>query len=169
MNSPTIISGPWTKPVIPKQSLDHVIEAMKSYLETITATRQGVEEQSYKFNASHALLPVDCKRTIEALDALREPITSLCELFSDRDHLPESLALLRYQILVPLHYTNEQVKEIVPLVSLFRSHCLKSSLQTIQHQQIIADKMEQLSRASEEIEVEGYRLIDQVRFTFNDN
>ena len=81
----------------------------------------------------------------------------------------KSLALLRYQILVPLHYTNEQVKEIVPLVSLFRSHCLKSSLQTIQHQQIIADKMEQLSRASEEIEVEGYRLIDQVRFTFNDN
>jgi hypothetical protein len=141
-----------------------MIETIKSKLAAIAAARKEVDDRRELFSGTYDIRPVDCSRTLGSLKAFREPISSLCELMGVCDRLPESLVLLRYQLLVPLHYADEQASQLIPLISLFRSSCLQSSLQSIRHQQIIADKMDHLIRSSAEIEVEGRRLLDQARF-----
>lgn len=111
-------------------------------------------ESCRAFSAERFVRPIECKATQTALQALHEPIQSLCDLFQHPFCLPASILPHRYDFLIPLCDLDEQIPEVSGLIRLFYPICLDSSRRTIKQQQIIKSQLENIFQTGKKIKLQ---------------
>ena len=131
----------------------------RKHLVEIVNARNKVVNIRESFYETQDVRPVECDQAIKSFLLLRNQVESFLK------NLPEQIGtrqtnFARHNTLMTLsHYAEEQINDLISLINLFRFECCESSMQTLEQQRLIYQKIEILIHASVDIEKEGERLL----------
>ena len=130
-----------------------------THLDAILDARYKLTGGQQLLGAKEKLRPVECDDIMLKLRTLLNSVRNFEELLKDNAKLPYGEASKRYKIFVSLNYTEEHIKQVIPLLSSFRSVCLESSTETYELLEEIRHKVDTLLRISEILEPEAKELL----------
>ncbi len=160
-----IIPGPWAPAITPRQiSTDQIVAQLKGHISKLANARDTITSTYTLFSDARDIWPDQCDQAVAAIRAMTEPVEALCNLLDTAMHLPHTIATQRYPLLVALHYVDDQARQTITLINLFRSLCRTSSKQALKHRHETYRKLETLLHGIDNILDEGSILHDQVRF-----
>jgi hypothetical protein len=146
-----VIIGPWSRSV--RFPLDEFLAQAQSYQTDIMATQPSVLEAKDLFCEEEGIWSDQCDYLINTINTISEPIQEFCKLLDSLARLPVVVGSLRYPLMKTLFHAEQQINELILLLTLFRSICRTSSKKMILQRQEIQRKLELL--------VQSLELIDQ--------
>ena len=111
-----IVRGPWTR----RMSLDDFYHRVDQYLAVIMEWQQSLTS-TYKFlRAGKDIHTKHYKQIISLIYKVDEPVQNFCQLLETPGELPEAIIPFRYLLAVALYDVDEQINELIPVVTKFR-------------------------------------------------
>lgn len=138
---------------------DRYQQLIHSHLDAICKARDGLANKQQLWDVKERLRPAECDDMMSKLRTFRESVRSFAELLKDGSKLPDGAASKRYKIFVSLSYTEEHIKQVIPLLSLFRTVCLETSRETYELLEEIRYKISRLLRVSDALEPETREML----------
>jgi hypothetical protein len=122
----------------------------KRYRRHLQDSWDEVSNACQLFRQEQDIWPAQCNRVSSSVLQLSDPLRNLIELM-DTDRLPDEVLLFRSSIIVPLHYVDSLMNELLLLISAFRAVCRASSRDTMRRHWEIWRKCNQLAQGIDEI------------------
>lgn len=146
------------------RSLDEFCHELRDHAGRVADARSQLEAIFWQFVYRSPLTPEDCDCAIGHLQPLNASIYQLCQLLERAASLPLAVVPLRYPLVVALHYTREQICQLIVSIGHFRASCQRPSKQVARQQQEIRRRFESLQRGSDEI----VQLVEQLAIRVRD-
>jgi hypothetical protein len=111
-----IVRGPWTR----HMSLDDFYHRADQYLAAILERQKSLTSTYKLLRVGKGIHANHNKQIISLIYTLGEPIQNFCQLLETPAELPEPIIPLRYLLAIALCDVDEQVSELIPVVTKFR-------------------------------------------------
>ena len=142
-------------------SLNGFQQLIFSHLDAISDARFGIVDGRQLLESKESLRPMECDDILLSLRVLLDSVRSFEGLLKNNINVPSTVAPKRYKVFVSLNYTEEHIKQVIPLLSSFRSICLESSQETFELLEEIRYKVNLLLRIIETLEPETEELLNK--------
>ncbi len=143
-----IVRGPWTR----RMSLDDFYYRADQYLAVITARQKSLVSIYELVRAGKKIHPDQYKLTINLIIKMGKPVQKFYQLLETPAELPEAVIPLRYLLATALYDVDEQVNELISVVTKFR----KTKRQDFQY------KLWQLIKSCRDVREEYYNLVEKL-------
>ena len=151
-----IVRGPWTR----RMSLDDFYYRADQYLAVIAA-KQKLLASTYKLlRAEKDIHPNQYKHIINLIHKIGEPVQKFCQLLETSAELPEAVVPLRYLLAAALYEVDEQINELIAVVTRFRTSSYRHSKKIVK--QDIQQKLGRLIKGCNDIGEEYYNLAERL-------
>lgn len=135
---------------------------VQHYLFTIMDVQEALRIACRLFGSSSDIWQDQCERTIDSVQTIGEPIGQFYQLLLNTTQLPEDIIPFRYPLVISLHCMNEQVQNLIRLLTEFRAICRKASKQRSKQRQIIDGLLAEITQGCDEVQQKTYVLFDRV-------
>ena len=111
-----IVRGPWTR----RMSLDAFYHRADEYLAVIMERQQSLTSTYKLLRAGKDIHANHYKQIPGLIHKIGEPVQNFCQLLETPAELPEAIIPLRYLLAIALCDVDEQINELIPVVTRFR-------------------------------------------------
>lgn len=145
-------------------SLDAFYLQAKQHLRTLETEQEALLYSCKVVERGKDIWPDQCEHIITLIRRLAEPVQEFCQLLESPTLLPEAVVPLRYPLVGALHTMDEQVKELIPLLTRMRNTRRISIAQRRRLQQEIRSRFAVFKQGYYDSIEKANNLFDQIRF-----
>jgi hypothetical protein len=140
------------------------LSEIKHYINILQEEGSSLLDAYHLFISGKSIWPDRCRRISARVETAGEIVRAFCNLLEDTALLPPPVVPYRYLLLVTLHYMDEQIRTLLPLIATFRSLCKTPSKKRDKLYREIEHRLELLIQDYQEALRHVDELSDQVRF-----
>lgn len=159
-----ILYGPWPKEIGAPMLLEDFRDQVQQRLNDLSVARDSLSYVSKLFRGGRDIWPDQCERALALINKVSKPIQKAYVLLDTTSRLPEAVIPLRYPLAVALCHLDDQISELMQLITLFSAACQPPSEQSMKQREEIYCQFEPLMQSYDEALQKLYSLLDQVYF-----
>jgi hypothetical protein len=145
-------------------SLDAFYLQAKHYLRILEEEQEALLYSCKVVERGKDIWPDQCEHIIILMRRLAEPVQEFCQLLESPTRLPEAVVPLRYPLASALHSMDEQIRELISLLTRMHATRRISIAQRSRLQQEIRRRFEIFKQGYNDSIEKANNLFDQVRF-----
>jgi hypothetical protein len=159
-----ILYGPWSTYIDPPILLEDFIKQSQQHLKDLSIARDSLSYVSKLFRAGRDIWPDQCERALALIHEVNRPVQKAYLLLEIPSQLPEAVIPLRYPLAVVLCHLDDQISELMQLITLYSSACQPPSEHSMNQREEISHQFEPLMQSYDEALQKLYVILDQVYF-----
>lgn len=109
--------------------LDHIVELVKTYFASVQHVQHSLSYICKILNQKKMLSPDMCFSSLNALEKMSKPLSSLCSSFEDLTFLPGALVQFHMDVFMALSTIQNQAKQVEAHIKRYYQYIISSKFQ----------------------------------------